>query len=53
LVLPNTQAVINEPMAAATEAILRILIMIEQKCGSLVLLLFNKYSIRYLKVLES
>jgi hypothetical protein len=27
LVLPNTQAVINEPMAAATEAILRILMM--------------------------
>jgi hypothetical protein len=26
-VLPNTQAVINEPMAAATEAILRILMV--------------------------
>jgi hypothetical protein len=28
LVLPNTQAVINEPMAAAMEAILMILIII-------------------------
>jgi hypothetical protein len=30
LVLPNTQAVINEPMAAAMEAILMILTMVKQ-----------------------